>query len=435
MRIRAVLLLVLLLCLGARAAETPFDPRSEDLSIFDVLVRTHCPGLDLPDAPTILKESGLTLEYVWGKLPYDERPRPTLRGSRLARRSPLDLNLAFVEMSDVQALLRIAGLDMRRLVADDPEERRAALAALIDPKMDRINKDQILGYDPRLCLNDDGSRVYLLDVDDAVLKDLQRAERLYQRGEHQEYRARLLALLADHPRFSALHVGLANSFFAEGETGQARQWLAQGIRSNPLNPMLHYSLAFCHLADGRRDEAVDALVESVLTCRTNMLSWCALDVVLGADGRRAVDRRFRNHTSVDPNSSLVGLDMGLSRDMRDPWLYYAAASVAVDHERSLHLADFDACDMVDRETYRLLHLLGCYLVLRSQKPDLYDAGLESLEVIRKAGFLREYVIFDRIAPYTQYARTATLTAEGRSQLREYVLRFGISGGNGGPGIK
>ncbi|MCB1151954.1 hypothetical protein KDK88_10405, partial [bacterium] len=106
-----------------------------------------------------------------------------------------------------------------------------------------------------------------------------------------------------------------------------------------------------------------------------------------------------------------------------------------EHERSLHLADFDACDMVDRETYRLLHLLGCYLVLRSQNPDLYDAGLESLEVIRKAGFLREYVIFDRIAPYTQYARTATLAPEERSHLREYVLRFGISGGYGGPGIK
>ena len=130
-------------------------------------------------------------------------------------------------------------------------------------------------------------------------------------------------------------------------------------------------------------------------------------------------------SSVSDRYTIISADChaGASHDMYREYLDPA------------YLADFDACDMVDRETYRLLHLLGCYLVLRSQKPDLYDAGLESLEVIRKAGFLREYVIFDRIAPYTQYARTATLTAEGRSQLREYVLRFGISGGNGGPGIK
>lgn len=66
-----------------------------------------------------------------------------------------------------------------------------------------------------------------------------------------------------------------------------------------------------------------------------------------------------------------------------------------------------------------------YLASKSKDESVFDPYLEDLSSIFEAGYLRQYVLFDKIAPYSQYFRVATLPEAERAQMRRYVDRFVI----------
>ena len=85
------------------------------------------------------------------------------------------------------------------------------------------HKKDLEGYDPILCINDARNHVYRLQIDKAVLKDIESKERLFHDGRYEKYRAELMEFLAEYPKMSDLHVGIGNSFFTEGKLEKAKE--------------------------------------------------------------------------------------------------------------------------------------------------------------------------------------------------------------------
>ncbi len=89
------------------------------------------------------------------------------------------------------------------------------------------------------------------------------------------------------------------------------------------------------------------------------------------------------------------------------------------------LSVFDTWKLEKFELYKIAHLLGMYMYQKEQVDAAHDPYLESLEAIYREGYLRQYVIFDKIAPYTRYYLTSTMSADDKKKLRQYIDRFVI----------
>jgi len=388
------------------------------------------PQLPCRDAPTVLHELGLICRYSIVEFGTQYGKRWRFAGKRGERHTPTDRLEPPPTAADARQLLALSGLDMDEILqyrelgaADRRDELVALLTRYIEPDMDLTNRKSLEGYDPAMCINEAGDHVYRLDVDEGVLNDVRRAAHLLHAGRHDDYRKRLLELLAEHPRLSLIHVGLGNSYFAQGDLAQAQQWYRRGAAANPMNPMLGYSMAFCFLAQGDADRAIDSLTRAFMVCRTNVLVWLALDTLLTAEGGRAVDLRFRDRTYVTPGLELVRVEKGMPPGIVECWLYYGAAEIALNHSRGELMTVFDGWDIQECEAYKVIHLLGRYLMQKRMSNPAYDPYLESLREIYDSGYLKEYVLFEMIAPYTRYYLTSLLTGEDEQKLRRYVERY------------
>jgi len=406
----------------------------EGLSGFEVIFKRHYPDLDCRDAPTVLNGSGITCMYTVTELPYGDDRTWEVRNNSRMNRPRGEMNRTFPTMGDVRFLFSLSGLDMsdilrhdELLAAGERSTLLGILTRLIDPKMDKHNKKSLEGFDPTLCLNDAGDHVFDLRIDESVLADILGKEHLFHKGRYEKYRSELMQYLADHPRLSDLHVGIGNSFFAEGDLAQAMRWYASGLAANPLNPMLEYSMSFCHPMNGETDRAIESLIASIFACRNNMFSWMALEELLSEQGKRIMDRRFKNMVIVDVERTTISISKSVSPGVMLPWLYYGAAEIASEHDRGRRWGSFGNWKREAVELYRVAHLLGKYVILKGEGTDTYDPFLESLESIYRNGYLQEYVLFDKITPYDQYYLISVLPEDGKLKMRAYFDRFIISG--------
>jgi tetratricopeptide (TPR) repeat protein len=306
--------------------------------------------------------------------------------------------------------------------AGDREGLIALLTRYIDPRMEKHNRMVVEGYDPRLCINKSGDYVFDLAMEPGDLNDIKDTVKLLHKGRYGKYRAKLKEHLQDYPNLSYLHVGIGNSHFAEGDLAAAQQWYRQGASANPMNPMLGYSMAFCHLAAGDEARAIEALIGSVTVCRNNLLAWLALDCLLSAQGGRVIDQRFRNRTYTGWDG-VVMVDEGVPPRMVESWVYFGAAEIAINSRRSELLDVFDTWDIEEFELYKLAHLLGMYVIQKGEPGGIRDSYLENLLTIHEEGYLKQYVLFEMIAPYTRYHLTSTASPEDKRMLREYIDRF------------
>ena len=62
-------------------------------------------------------------------------------------------------------------------------------------------------------------------------------------------------------------------------------------------------------------------------------------------------------------------------------------------------------------------------IQREQDLAIRDSYLESLRSIYEAGYLRQFVQFEMIAPFTRYQLTSLLSPEDRVKLGKYIERF------------
>lgn len=389
---RSPVVLLFLACAAAvpAAAESPFE------AIFN----QRFAALRAEDAPTVLEAAGIEVTYNVIELPTRDDRAWTWDGTGRRERSATEQLRQLPTTEHAAELLALSDLDMREILgaevlraAGDRAALVALLAKYIEPRMDKHNRKSLEGYDPALCLNATRDRVYRLDVPE---RDLARAE----------------------------------------------QWYRQGATANPLNPMLGYSMAFCRLAEGDAPRAIEALTGSVIACRNNMLAWLALECLLPGQGGVARDHRFRNRVFVAPVVAHITVDKVGTQHVLEPWLYYGAAELVTAHERSRTEKGFDTWDLEAIEYYKVAHLLGMYLVQKARDPDTADATLEFMLSVLEAGYLPQYVLYEKIAPYTQYHRVAALPEPDRTRMREYIDRYviqwrrpgagpGATPGNGG----
>ena len=409
-------------------------PGFEGESGFDIIFHRHYPGLECRDAPTVLNGSGITVRYGIIEFPYGDDRTWEIKYRRLQNRPRGEMIKTFPTLADMRYLLSLSDLDMSEilkydelLAAGNHAELLAILTRLIDPRMDKYNRKELEGFDPNLCVNDARNFVYSLRLDESVLDDIRDKKRLFHRGEYEKYRSDLMDYLDEYPKMSGLHEGIGNSFFAEGNLEKAREWFTKGLSANPLNPMLEYSLAFCHLMEGDVGNAIESLIASIFACRNNMLSWLALEHLLAERGQRIADRRFKNMTLVDAEGGNIWISKSVSPGVIEPWLYYGAAEIATEHERGRRFGNFGNWKAEVVDYYRVAHLLGKYMLLKGENGNTYDPYLESLESIYRSGLLKEYVLFDKVAPYMQYYLISILPEDDRLRLREYFDRYIISG--------
>lgn len=421
---RSPVILLFLACAAAvpAAAESPFE------AIFN----QRFAALRAEDAPTVLEAAGIEVTYNVIELPTRDDRAWTWDGTGRRERSATEQLRQLPTTEHAAELLALSGLDMREILgaealraAGDRAAMVALLAKYIEPRMDKHNRKSLEGYDPALCLNATRDRVYRLDVPERDLDAIRASVKLFHAGRHADYRAELEKWLAKYPGLSYLHVAIGNSHFAEGDLARAEQWYRQGATANPLNPMLGYSMAFCRLAEGDAPRAIEALTGSVIACRNNMLAWLALECLLPGQGGVARDHRFRNRVIVAPVVAHITVDKVGTQHVLEPWLHYGAAELVTAHERSRTEKGFDTWDLEAIEYYKVAHLLGMYLVQKSRDPDTADATLEFMLSVLEAGYLPQYVLYEKIAPYTQYHRVAALPEPDRARMREYIDRYVI----------
>lgn len=441
-RMLPLLAAVIGLCGGpshAQAAQAP--PESSfasgtvervQASVFEEIFNDQYARLNGRDAPTALNGMGITCRYAFAELMTSDDRRWQSVGGHFMERSPTERIRHLPTLDNARELMALAGLDMTEIMRfqelnkdGDRPALIAILAKYIDPKMDKYNRAALEGYDPALCLNATRDHVFRIDISEQTLDQIRGRVKLFHAGRHAEYRDRLEDYLRAYPNLSYLHVEIGNAYFAEGDLVAAEQWYDKGASVNPLNPMLAYSRAFCHLARGDAAAAVESLTESVMTCRNNFLAWLALDCLLSARGGRICDHRFQNRTDIIVDTATIIVDKRQTQNVLEPWLYYAAAELATKHPRCRTWCGFDSWDLEAIEYYKIAHLLGMYLASKSKDESVFDPYLEDLSSIFEAGYLRQYVLFDKIAPYSQYFRVATLPEAERAQMRRYVDRFVI----------
>jgi len=405
---------------------------SSDSSAFEMIFNQHYPDISCKDAPSVLSGQGITCRYSIIELPTRDDGKIQISGGKRTPRSPTRLIRVLPTITDAREILALTGLDMMDIMeygalsaVGDRDRLIAILTRLIEPKMDKHNKMALEGYDPRLCVNATGDHIYHLDIPSDKMEDIKGSVKLFHAGRYAEYRERLEEHLSEYPNLSYLYVGIGNAYFAEGDLVQAQQQYRKGASANPMNPMLGYSMAFCHLANGDASKAIEALTGSVMTCRNNMLAWLALDCLLSGQGGGVVDRRFRNRTYVAVDLARIWVDKGVPPRLLEPWLYYAAAEIATEHQRSGIWNGFEAWDLEAIEFYKVAHLLGMYIIQKHKNDAIYDPYLETLESIYEAGYLRQYVLFDKIAPYAQYQRISTMPMAEKQKMRQYIDRFVI----------
>lgn len=103
------------------------------------------------------------------------------------------------------------------------------------------------------------------------------------------------------------------------------------------------------------------------------------------------------------------------------------AELVTQHARSGAWQGFNlAWDLEALEYYKISRTcFGMYYVQKSRAPESYDQDLEYLQNVFEAGYLPQYVLFEKIAPYTQYYRVAAQSSAGQLRMREYVERYVI----------
>lgn len=414
---------LLLATAAAALAESPFE----------FIFNQRFAALQAEDAPTVLEKCGIEVTYSVAALPTRDDRNWQWSGNSMRERSETEQLRMLPTTEHAAELLALSGLDMREIqgaealrAAGDRAAMVALLAKYIEPRMDKHNRKALEGYDPALCLNAARDRAYRLDIPERDLEAIRASVKLFHAGRHADYRARLEEWLARYPQLSYLHVALGNSCFAEGDLARAEQWYRQGASANPLNPMLGYSLAFCRLAEGDAPRAIEALTGSVMACRNNMLAWLALECLLPGQGGQVRDHRFRNRVLVNPAAAHITVDAVAAQSALEPWLYCGAAELVTGHDRSRQEKGFDQWDLEAIEYYKLSHLLGMYLVQKAKDPATGDPGLDFLQMVFEEGYLPQYVLYEKIAPYAQYHRVAVLPEPERARLREYIDRYVIS---------
>ncbi len=313
-----------------------YEPPST--SAFELIFKQSYPNIRCQDAPSILNGLGITIRYSVMELSTRYEKTWRFSGKGFERRTPTDLFKASPTIADGRQLLALSGLDMMDIMqheeltaAGERDRLVALLTTFINPKLDKYNRMALEGYDPRMCINASRDHVYQLDIDSGKLNDIRKSAKLFRAGRYEEYRAKLQEYLQDYPSLSYLHVGIGNSYFAEGDLMRAQQWYRQGALANPMNPMLGYSMAFCHLVNGDVPLAIEALTGSVMICRNNLFSWLALDCLLSGEGGRVIDQRFRNRTRAA--GAMIWVDKGVQPRLLESWLYYGAAEIAINHQR------------------------------------------------------------------------------------------------------
>lgn len=403
---------------------------AEAVSPFRWIFNKQFASLNAEDAPTILKGMGITGTYSVAVLPTRDDGTAKMVGMSLTERSPTEQLRMLPTTENAAELLALSGLDMREILrweelrnAGDRAGLVALLTKYIEPRMDKHNRKAVEGYDPTMCLNPTGDRAYRLDITEGDLARIRSAVKLFHAGRYAEYREQLAKHLDEYPNLSYLHVAIGNAHFAEGNLAEAEQWYRRGASANALNPMLGYSMAFCRLAEGDAPGAIEALTGAVITCRNSMLAWLALECLLPGQNGRTQDHRFRNRTYVDINRAHVTVDRVPAQNVLEPWLYYGMAELVTQHSRSGAWHGFDSWDLEAIEYYKISHLLGMYLVQKADGVQAYDQDLEFLQGVFEAGYLPQYVLFEKIAPYTQYHRVMAQPAAGRARMREYVERY------------
>ncbi len=399
-------------------------------SAFELIFNQHYPDIYCKDAPRMLKEMGITCRYsiIEMRTRYNKRWR--FAGKGFERRLPKEQLITPPTIADGRELLALSGLNMMDILdykaliaAGDRDGLFALLARYIDPKMDKYNRMAVDGYDPEMCINATRDHVYSLDIESGTLNDIRKSAKLFHTGRYEEYRVKLQEYLPEYPNLSYLHVGIGNSYFAEGDLVRAQQWYRKGASANPLNPMLGYSMAFCYLANGDGPKAIEALTGSVVTCRNNLLAWVALECLLSDEGGRVIDRRFRDRTYA--RGTHIWVDKGVQPRLVESWLYYAAADIVINNKRTELQTVFDTWDIEEFEFYKVAHLLGMYIFQKQEVGAASDPYLEALVAIYQAGYLRQYVLYDKIAPFTRYHLTSTMSEKEKQELRDYIDRFVI----------
>ncbi len=403
------------------------DPfKNVDASVFDTIFAEGYPHLHCPNAPTLLNELGVKVMYRFGVLP--------LHATWNTREDEVR---SLPTLSDAFDMLALSGLDMREilkykelLARDDRRGLITLLGKYLEPDLDKHNLRALEGYDPALCVNAGRDHVFRIAIDDAALEKIRGASRLYHSGRYTEYRAKLQTYLQQYPNLSLLHVAMGNACFAEGDLAGAAQWYRQGASANPANPMLGYSMALCHLADGNTDAAIDALTAAVTTCRTNLLSWMALDCLLPTVGGQLVDNRFRPR--VVPIADVLVVEKGSAEKVLLPWLYYGAAAMVIWDERTRWPRGINTWDLEAVEYYKIAHLLGAYMVQKRRDPELFDPALERIRNVYEAGLLRQFVLYEVITPYRQGQRLVLLRGDEQAKMRDYIDRFVVRRRSWGP---
>ena len=266
-----------------------------------------------------------------------------------------------------------------------------------------------------------------------------RAARLYTRGieAHMEgdlegARDSLRACIDAAPGFSRGYVALGDTYYMDGDPEAAARWYGVALRADSTDNLAWRSAGRALLQMGDLRAARDAAVWAVIFNYHDRAAWSLLTDVGRQSGFAVVRRRLPKRVDLLPDrygDVRVVIDETLGETERIAWLGYAYIKSVWLFEgrfRSLYLQPGYSPSF--REEFEAMNgLLDIWI--RETEADttlVVDPALAAVLRIAREGYLGEYALLEELAADNPTV-ARNLTAIALRRLREYVLRYVITG--------
>ena len=224
------------------------------------------------------------------------------------------------------------------------------------------------------------------------------------------------------PEFYLAHANLGDCYYRKGDYEKAISLYDKGLSMNPYDHSIHFFKADALFALGRTEEALQSYLEALTLFPRYRVALNNMKLHQKELGVKIYDEPFVPKIGVREESGTykIYIDGGAEGP---GWLAYGLAKAlwrtSPSHRKEMLEGEYP-------DGWSLVEELQCLAVMLDTYPKLaevnkvQDPQLERLTEIAKAGYLREFVLY-QIA--SRMDRHIMLKFEDRSRVKDFIRKF------------
>lgn len=226
------------------------------------------------------------------------------------------------------------------------------------------------------------------------------ALKLEMAGKSGQAEEALKKAILGEPQFSMPYVYMGQIYMKRGNFSEALLWLDRAVEKNPVNYTAYKMRAKCYLELNQPDKQKENLILAIIFNRNDAEAWETLSNMGRRQGFKVYNDAFIPLYSIEKmNNGKIRIYVDKDTAMR--WVPYAYSKAVWQYEPGYFegkTGEITYDYTTDEELDCVSNMIDAYRVFRERGKIRKDPMLERMIRIEDRFFLREFVLFDVIAP-------------------------------------